>query len=65
MKACEDVKKDCDSKLDVRKKEFNEMKRAMEIINQKEQELKDECDKITITREKHKQKCDQIKTAIK
>lgn len=30
------------------------MKRSMESINQKEQELKDECDKITATREKYK-----------
>jgi hypothetical protein len=33
MKACEAVKLDCDQKLDVLKKEFNDMKRAMEIIN--------------------------------
>jgi|LauGreDrversion4_2_1035121.scaffolds.fasta_scaffold1141412_1 chromosome segregation ATPase len=33
MKACEDVKAECDQKLDVRKKEFNEMKRKMELIS--------------------------------
>jgi hypothetical protein len=33
MQACEEVKADCESKLEVRKKEFNDMKRAMEIIN--------------------------------
>jgi len=33
MQACTEVKKECDAKLEVRKREFNEMKKAIEVIS--------------------------------
>jgi hypothetical protein len=33
MQACEQVKRDCETRLEVRKKDFGEMKKKIEEIN--------------------------------
>ena len=45
------VRKDCDAKLESRKKDFNEMKRNIELINAEEAKLKETLDDAVIQRE--------------
>lgn len=65
MKACEAVKRDCEVKLEARKKDFNEMKRNIEVINTEEAKLKDKLDDLVKERDTYKVKCDRIKSNVK
>ena len=65
MKACEQVKKDCDIRLEARKKDFSEMKKNIDVINLEESKLKDKLDGITGERDVYKTKCDKIKSNVK
>jgi hypothetical protein len=61
----DEVRKDCDVKLASMKKDFNEMKRKIEIINVEENKLKEALDDAVSQRENQKSKCDKIKKSIK
>jgi hypothetical protein len=65
MKACEAVKRDCETRLETRKKDFNDMKRSIEVINTEESKLKDRLDEMVKERDIYKTKCDRIKSNVK
>jgi uncharacterized phage infection (PIP) family protein YhgE len=59
------VKKDCEIKLASLKKDFNEMKRKIELINVEENKLKEVLDDAVSQRENQFSKCEKIKKNIK
>jgi len=61
----ESVKKDCDTKLQSKKKDFNEMKRQIETINLEETKLKQSLDQAVDQREGQKVACEKMKKSIK
>jgi hypothetical protein len=59
------VKRECEHKLDLKKQDFQAMKRKIEDINLEENKLKEAFDQTHALRESLKQRADKIKIIIK
>ena len=62
---CEEAKKESHQKLEEMKVEFNQMKRDMQGMQEREQELKKELDSEGANKLKQKEHCDKMKQEIK
>jgi len=65
IQSCENVKKDCNEKLEDKKSKFNQMKREMQEITDEENDIKNKLDEEGKQKLKYKEHCDKMKTSIK
>ena len=59
--ACQKVKEECTAKLELKKADFNKMKKDMHSIEEEENKLKEDIENLVKERNICKEKCDRVK----